>query len=842
MTYRASGTSSPTGGTYSWPQPPSRVSGGITPGYRGRGAPLEPSMREVQVSGSAKGWLIPRIYGERDVAGQLIALHYDDTSHALYNYVLLVYLISEGELNSISNIKLNGTDIDDFGGVVDYDSYVGAPTQAIDGVLSGSDASSDGIPSWSDTHDNGLKAVTGRSTGRAYFWVRLYADTNTTIPTMTCTATRGSVDDWSSTSRASSNPVVALWSYMSEHLGLTSSDIDTTSWEAERVACDADPGDGTERWSLNIALAGSSYQTCIETILQHFFGGMTWFDGKLYLYSRRAQASAALDVGQDQIVNAFQWSRVPLHERPNYVEVLFTDATSGQQQKKVSSESGIYPNSAGCRQVQINLPGCTEPSMAARYAEQFRLLNKLEIINARVSINAEGVKLNPGDRVDITTPTGLSASAFRINRIVSRPSGVYELAVTSYDATAQSAATDTGDTPPSTVFPPTRNQDAAAPTFGASGEIFDGYSDPLGNYTVTQDSHAISWTHGTPAGAIVGWAFDTRLSTHGDPDSTITRMPYVHYVPSATSVYFSDLGDGDAPLQTVYSGFDQLRIVAIGANGVEVPGNWGGHNRATSSSTQTDGFIMLDDTPNSRTGNGLKLLRENVGETALEYVSPAGIDTDAIHKNVAGEINALTNVTPTNLDRLILEDESDSHNKKETQIGQMGLALVGPIRTDRNTTGILRRYISSKDFGYGASNTGAFVIRPFGAAAASANTMFHITIHGYTWDATGGAQASGAMQVIIGGYVRTSPDWTPAGASAVVTGAAPFTQVRLSRDASGYHAIVIGTTSTVWKYWTGSIDIQSMYTGGNNFEPSNLTLAFDSSLTSFTHDVNMTGL
>ena len=43
----------------------------------------------------------------------------------------------------------------------------------------------------------------------------------------------------------------------------------------------------------------------------------------------------------------------------------------------------------------------------------------------------------------------------------------------------------------------------------------------------------------------------------------------------------------------------------------------------------------------------------------------AGSDTDAIHDNVAAEIDALTEVTPVEGDWLLIEDTSDSDNKKK---------------------------------------------------------------------------------------------------------------------------------------------------------------------------------
>ncbi len=49
-----------------------------------------------------------------------------------------------------------------------------------------------------------------------------------------------------------------------------------------------------------------------------------------------------------------------------------------------------------------------------------------------------------------------------------------------------------------------------------------------------------------------------------------------------------------------------------------------------------------------------------------------GTDSDAIHDNVAGEINALTEkASPVSGDLLIIEDSADSNNKKKVQIGNL---------------------------------------------------------------------------------------------------------------------------------------------------------------------------
>lgn len=111
-------------------------------------------------------------------------------------------------------------------------------------------------------------------------------------------------------------------------------------------------------------------------------------------------------------------------------------------------------------------------------------------------------------------------------------------------------------------------------------------------------------------------------------------------------------------------------------------------------------FKLLTDTPSSYVGQAGKLLRVNVGETGLEfgdYYTDSEVDSllgnkansshthsevditdldhtddDAIHDNVAGEINALTEkATPANGDWLVIEDSADSNNKKKVQAGNL---------------------------------------------------------------------------------------------------------------------------------------------------------------------------
>jgi hypothetical protein len=65
---------------------------------------------------------------------------------------------------------------------------------------------------------------------------------------------------------------------------------------------------------------------------------------------------------------------------------------------------------------------------------------------------------------------------------------------------------------------------------------------------------------------------------------------------------------------------------------------------------------------------------------AAVWLSGGATDANAIHDNVAGEINAITEkVTTVNADIFIIEDSADSYNKKKTQKGNLGFATTANI-------------------------------------------------------------------------------------------------------------------------------------------------------------------
>ena len=256
------------------------------------------------------------------------------------------------------------------------------------------------------------------------------------VPTLTADVTRGSINDWGSppTARASSNPAVALWDYLSVRLGVTAGEIDSTSWEAVRTDCDVDPGDGTAKWSIDMAVTGDTPNDCIDAILLHCFGhGPYYWDGKYYLDNDRVKGTAALTLVEEDgdALQPMTWSRPDLFETPNAVEVNYFDLVAEKWLPVKWTLPGTTQRAR--RSVTLSLPGCGNGSMAARYKVQWLQLANWASLNGRLLLPPKAMKLSPGDRIDYTSRAGLSAQSFLIRDLQRREDGMYEAQVVEYD-------------------------------------------------------------------------------------------------------------------------------------------------------------------------------------------------------------------------------------------------------------------------------------------------------------------------------------------------------------------------------------------------------------------------
>jgi len=112
------------------------------------------------------------------------------------------------------------------------------------------------------------------------------------------------------------------------------------------------------------------------------------------------------------------------------------------------------------------------------------------------------------------------------------------------------------------------------------------------------------------------------------------------------------------------------------------------------------------------------------------YVEGAGIDTSAVHVDLASEISAVTEkVTPVAGDLLLIEDSADSNNKKRIQIGSLPTAPVVTLQTAYDNGNAVITDAAGGDFD--VSGTEAFTVNVTGNATLVSSSGF-TTVNGQT--------------------------------------------------------------------------------------------------------------
>lgn len=167
-------------------------------------------------------------------------------------------------------------------------------------------------------------------------------------------------------------------------------------------------------------------------------------------------------------------------------------------------------------------------------------------------------------------------------------------------------------------------------------------------------------------------------STHADTLWQLTTNDPITV--DTTSLTFTELQGGGGGGETNTASNEGVGGVGVFIQKTGVNLEFKNINAGSSAITVTDDAgnneIDIDAAAASETQAGVAELatqaETDAGTDDARIVTPlklatttvAGIDSDAIHDNVAGEISALTLVTAVSGDQLLIEDASDSNNKK----------------------------------------------------------------------------------------------------------------------------------------------------------------------------------
>jgi len=388
---------------------------------------------------------IPVIYGERRVGGTRVFI---STRDALYGdpneYLYIALVLCEGEINSVSNIKLDDTPITDarFSGLVTYNVHLGTDDQTYDTLLAEADTN------WGTNH---------RLRGVAYIAMRLKwsQEAFSGVPDITCVVQGRKVfDPRTSTTAYSNNPALCLYDYLTNTRygkGLPSSAIDTASFQTAANDCDQSAtfysgGTSSKLFQCNYVLdTGSNIFDNVQKMLLSCRGFLPYTQGQ---YSLRIDKSASslFTFDTDTIIGGINIKGETKEEKFNRVIVRFPNAQVDYQ-----PDQAIWPDAGSQEETDylaedngtllvdtVEMETVTNYYIARDFA-RILLLRSRNAMRVGIKTSSEAIRYQVGDVVSIEHPTpgwtGASIKPFQIEEITLNYDGTCNLTLLEYDAT-----------------------------------------------------------------------------------------------------------------------------------------------------------------------------------------------------------------------------------------------------------------------------------------------------------------------------------------------------------------------------------------------------------------------
>lgn len=316
------------------------------------------------------------VYGTQRVGGNDV---YMTTKGSKNKTLWIIQSISEGECEGllqeagVDQVFVDDklyTEFTDYATLIDYVVYTGTSSQNYDATLNTAE------PSWVDNL---------RYTAYIRWKFTWDGDQFRGVPKRTLTWKGKKLYDFRDTTTAySANPALALYDFFTNNrygLGVDSSKIDLTSWTTAANYCDA------QGWELHYVVnrGEKSAWDIVTTILQHFRGTVSWFDGKYYLnYADLYEESSVLTIEDNQIAqDASGAAQVSLsqpsrYDTPTSIRVKFID-----KDKKYVEDDVVIGEDTGITNEFI-LPGCTDRELASNLAtsalERSQLNRSLSVV------------------------------------------------------------------------------------------------------------------------------------------------------------------------------------------------------------------------------------------------------------------------------------------------------------------------------------------------------------------------------------------------------------------------------------------------------------------------------
>ena len=443
---------------------------------------------------------IPIIYGTRKVGGNVVFL---ETSGTDNEFLYMIMVVSEGEIDDISQIYINDNLVTwsgdladntertvnssdsnyykDSASLISVKPHYGSDSQTYDTLVGG-------LSSWTSNH---------RLRGLAYlaFKFTWNSDAFGSLPTVHAvvkgkkiynpnldgTLTGGSGShraDTSSTWEYSDNPVYQLLDYLRNTrfgMGIANGYFDTNfaDWQTAGDVCDVNitPYSGASQIDLmdSHAVVDTS-RKAIDNIKELIKGcrGILNFTAGAYKMLVETSGSATITLDEDNIIDGIQISSKNKNSRYNRVIVSFVNPNKNYQSDEVqfppvddsSLASADQHSTMKTADGGILLEGrfdfqtLTNPYQAQEMAE---IILRRSRTSLDVSLKADGnaMELSVGDIVNITHATpGFSAKAFRVQGLVLNADSTVSLQLSEHQDSYYTFGTQTAvATIPDTTLP-----------------------------------------------------------------------------------------------------------------------------------------------------------------------------------------------------------------------------------------------------------------------------------------------------------------------------------------------------------------------------------------------------
>lgn len=443
---------------------------------------------------------IPVIYGTRRVGGTRVFVSTKDVSGGDVNeYLYIALVLSEGEVESITDLKFDDVDASDsrFSGLVSYNVYLGEDDQDADPLLQEA-------PDW--TSDHRLKGV-------AYIALRLKynQDAWSGIPTITALVQGKKLyDPRTQQTVFSSNPALCLYDYLTNTRygkGLLLSAIDIPAFIAAANDCDnfeITPYSGAN----NIKIFQCNYVLNpeekildnVRDILAGCRGFLPFSNGKYSLKIDKSSSSLKT-FNTDNILGGINIKGGDKNATQNRNMVKFANADIDYQPDQAaypdynSTEDADYLEENNDERLQdtVELKSCTNYYIARDFA---RILTRRSRNQLRVNFQADssGLEVAVADVITVNHPTpDWGDKLFQVEEIalnsdmtVNILAVEYDPSIYTYDESAiQKTYPDTNLPNPFSVSPPTNLTSTNSTAVSGDGSVIPSLTF---NWTAPADS------------------------------------------------------------------------------------------------------------------------------------------------------------------------------------------------------------------------------------------------------------------------------------------------------------------------------------------------------------------